>query len=54
MQSRNHYTELLPIPGLWKRDVADVEFEIKVGIVHPVGVIQITWDRDKFSSRDWA
>jgi hypothetical protein len=32
--------ELAPVAGLGERDVTDVELEVEVGVLHPVGMIE--------------
>jgi hypothetical protein len=46
VQARDLDAELAPVAGLGERDVSDVELEVEVRVLHPVGVVEVDRDVD--------
>ena len=41
MQPRNLNAQLAPVAGLGQRHVADMIFDVEIGILNPIGVIKV-------------
>jgi len=51
VQPRHLDTQLPPVAGLGQGNVADVKFEVEIGIVDPIGMVEIEWNADKFLAK---
>ena len=47
VEPRDLDAELAPVAGLGQRDVADVEFDVELGILDPIGMVDVERHADE-------